>query len=306
MQLIYKGADIMPDVSINKMLYDMYAEGRSDALQIRFNDPKKLWENWSVAIGDEIEFIDNQIKSGKMYIAEITPENGLYSIRALAMPPSLKTITNKAWQGVKFSKVVEEIAGRHGLSAELHGVSDVTYEYLVQDAMQDIAFLQHICELEGCALIIHNNKIVVYNESHIEGQNAQGELFVGIDGDYKYCDGTGFLYGSCKVGSGQYVGEYKANNDAAKIYIPPQAIRVNSEEEAKRYAKNLLRLVNKTACAGGIKNRGLTLDYAPASVVDLRTARAEAWNTKVFITHVQHDFVQCKTKIKFRKPLEGY
>lgn len=305
MQLIYKGSDIMPEVSVNKLFYDMYAERRSDALHIRFNDPKSLWQSWGVSIGDEIELVGERLQSGMMYISEIAPENGLYTIRALAMPPKCKTITNKAWQGVKFSKVVEEIAGRHGMSFELYGVSDVTYDYLVQDQKLDIAFLQYLCELEGCALIVHNNKLVVYNEAFIETQGAQGDLYIGIDGEYKYYNRSAFLYDSSVVSSGQYSGSFKTSNETTREFVPAWHIRLNNNEEAKRYAKNLLRWINKDCCTGYIK-RDLTVDYAPASMLNLKTERAEAWNGKMFVTQVRHDFVHYKTKIAFRRPLEGY
>lgn len=47
--------------------------------------------------------------------------------------------------------------------------------------------------------------------------------------------------------------------------------------------------------------------YAAVSIVTLSTTKASAWNGKIFITKVRHDYVGNKTVLYFRKVrLEGY
>ena len=46
--------------------------------------------------------------------------------------------------------------------------------------------------------------------------------------------------------------------------------------------------------------------YAAASLIRLKTKKAEAWNGKIFVTAVRHDHIRNKSTIFFRKPLEGY
>ncbi len=112
-------------------------------------------------------------------------------------------------------------------------------------------------------------------------------------------------YGSAEVESGGFKGKFTAEGNTSRILRPREPLKVTSDAEATRYAKALLRMANKYSYTGWIEDN-LQLKYAAASVVRITTERQDIWNGPVFITHIRHDYVARKSKIFFRKPLEGY
>lgn len=300
----YKGVDITDSVSINRCYHDMYAEGHADTLHIVFNDNEHKWDGWNPQTNDEIAVGYGAIKTGKMYVHKAKPTNGLFEIVATSAPTSYKDKKSKAWQKVRFNIMAREIAQHHGLAFQSYGVEDVLYDYILQKNESDFAFLHKRCALEGCAFLVYDGTLVLYSQKYMEGLTTSEPLYVGIDSDYSYCDKSGELFGSCSIEQGNYKGSYKAQNGADKVFIPSLDVSLNSNVEADRYAKNLLREANKNAYSGYVYSSILT-GYAAASMARLENERAPSWNGNIFLTHVRNDYGKGTSKLFFRRPLEG-
>lgn len=303
-KVVYKGKDITDDVSINRCYHDMYAEGQADTLHIRFNDDEHTWDGWGAQTDDEISVEYGAIKTGKMFVQNTRPSNGLYEIVATAAPASYKDKKSKAWQKIKLKTMGKEIAGNHGLDFAAYGVEDVLYDYLLQQNESDFSFLHQRCTLEGCAFLVYDGKLVMYSQQYMEGQTADESIYVGPDSDYWYSDQSGELYGECKIEQGKYKGSYKAQNGAERVFVPVLDFPINSNKEADRYAKSLLRKANKSAYTGYVYSTILT-GYAAASMAKIENERAPSWDGDVFLTHVRNDYGRGLSKLFFRKPLEG-
>ena len=304
-QLTYQGVDITDRVSINRCYHDMYAAGRSDELHLRVNDVDALWDSWAPAVGDEIKVDYGSIGTGTMFVASATPMNGVYDIVAQSAPASGFVIHNKAWQKVRFLQLFEEAAARHGLSFSSYGVTDVLYPYMSQNNESDFHFLHRIAQLEGCAFLVYDKRLILYSEAYMEGQEPTETLEVTVDGDYRYSDNRGRRYGSCVIECGLYSGKYAADNGSDKVLRPTNMPAVSSNAEAVRFAKNLLRAQNKECCGGFVRSRILP-GYAAASTVELKNARAPSWDGAVFLYHIRNDYGAGQSKLFFRRPLEGY
>ena len=300
----YKGKEISEDISIITCYHDMYCEARTDTLNIVFDDSEHVWDSWGVKTNDEIAVEYGAIKTGTMFVYSAKPSNGLFEIVATSVPASYKDKKNKAWQKIKFKAMCREIAGNHGLSADFYGVDDVMYSYIMQSNEGDFAFLNRIVQLEGCAFLIYDKKLIVYSEKYMEAKSGD-EIEIGEDTDYEYDDKSGWLFGSCKIEQGKYAGEYTASNGSKKVFIPKLNFTVGNKSDANRYAKNMLRYANKNAYTGYFYSSILT-GYAPASIGNISNERAPSWDGKVFFTHVRNDYAKGKSKIYFRKPLVGY
>ena len=303
-KVIYKGVDITDEVSINRCWHDMYCEGQADTLRIRFNDNEHVWDGWAPHTDDEIEVVYGAIRTGKMFVHRTRPTNGLYEIIATAAPASSREKKNKAWRKIKLLVMGREIAGHHGLEFEAYGVPDVLYDYILQSNEDDFSFLHKRCALEGCAFLVYDGKLIMYAQKYMEEQTASESIYIGIDSDYEYSDQSGQLYGECKIQQGKYKGSYKAGNGAERVFIPSLDISINSDAEAARYAKNLLRQANKNAYTGYVYSSILT-GYAAASMARLENERAPSWDGDVFLTHVRNDYGKGLSKLFFRRPLEG-
>lgn len=304
-QLTYKGTDITDRVSINRCYHDMYAAGQSDELHLRVNDTDNLWDIWAPAIGDEIRVDYGPIGTGTMFVASATPMNGIYDIVAQSAPASGFEVHNKAWQKVRLLHLFEEIAANNGLSFASYGVSDVLYQYVSQNNESDFRFLHRVAQLEGCAFLVYDKRLILYSEAYMEAQEPTELLEVTIDGDYRYTDRRERLYGSCIIECGIYSGRFNADNGSSGILRPQKVPAISSNTEAARFAKNLLRAHNKECCEGFVRSRILP-GYAAASTVELKNARAPSWDGPVFLHHIRNDYGAGNSKLFFRRPLEGY
>lgn len=306
MKLYYNGTDIYNDVSVNYCVHEMHAEKQADTLVLRFNDTKGVWSKWNPAAGDTLRLTEGASNTGKMFIHSMTPENGLFTIRAMATPQSAATRKSRSWEGVRFLQLGNEIAASHGLTFQNYGCADQVYPYLKQENEGDLALFSRLCMLEGCQMLVYDGKLLAYNERYIEGQTPAGTLTVGDNGVFAYQDNRARCYGSCEVSSGGFFGKFKApNTKSTTVLRPEKVIPVTSNAEAARFAKGLLRNANKYGHTGKFSKELLT-GYAAASLLKLSTKKASAWDGTVFVYRVRHDFVGNKSTLYFREPLEGY
>lgn len=303
LQILYNGVDIYDDISVNQCYYDMYAASRSDELVIRFNDTKRMWDVWSPKNNDAIQVINGAADTGKMYIESVQPENGLMTLRGFSIPPTAKNVNNKSWEKVRMSQLAEEIANRHGLGFEMYDVVDQQYEYIAQQNMPDFEFLEHRCSLEGLAFLVYDGALVLYSESALESAEPAETLEIPVDTDYEYSDATIDAFGRSEVVNGGTTGTFSAGGD--KLFRKVLHLKISSQAEANRFAKGLLRYNNKKMVTG-IWTTSLLRKYAAGSVVNITTTGASSWDGPAFLHHVRHDHVMEKTKIFFRKPLQGY
>lgn len=303
--VIYNGVDITKSVTVKRCIHDMFAGDRSDYLHVRFSDIHNQWDAWSPQKGDMIRIDCETISTGTMFVTDAIRKNSLFDIWAQAAPPSGFDPQDKAWQMVRLFQIAEEIAKRHGLTLKTYGVTDHLYSYILQSQQGDFAFLQQRARLEGCAMLIYDDCLILYNERYMEAMPPSETLTIGIGADYEYSDRSMDLYGSCVVASGQYSGQYSAVNGSSRIYRPENLGNVGSKAEAMRFAQNLLRSANKGCCSGSIHTQILA-GYAPASTVILSNSKAPTWDGAVFIDHVRNDYCKDRSKVFFRRLLEGY
>lgn len=306
MKVIYNGVDITRKVYVNKCEHETYAEKRADSLLIRFVDSGNRWNAWQPKSGDTIRYREGAADTGVMHITRITPANGLITFRATAMPPTGATVKSRAWENIRLLRIGEDIAAEHGLKFQAYGVTDRVYAYIRQDNQTDFDFLQTRCLLEGCAMLVYNGKLVVYDEQTRESVRATTRIRIGADGRFEFTDRSGETYDAAEITSGEYAGTFYANGSmTGRILRPRQTIECASNEEALRFAHGILRDANKNAFTGSFRRR-MTCDYAAGSVVEIENVKAGKWNGRVFITRTRTDYVKGETKIFFRKPLEGY
>lgn len=304
-QVVYNGVDITDSVAINRCYHDMYAEGRADSLNIRFNDTAHMWDKWQPKTDDMISIVYGASKTGRMYITDTTPQNGLYEIQALSAPSQAFCRRYKAWAKVTLTQIAQEIAARYGLAYKNYGASDYLYEYILQSNESDLAFLHRRCILESCAFLIYDGTLVLYSQPNLENASPLEVFTVSSDADYHYRDKSSELYGSCRLECGGYVGEYTADAENARVLFPPLLPAVGSSAEAIRFSRGLLRDANKTAYSGYI-NSAIIPHYAAASVILISNARAPLWDGNAFLTHIRNIYSGGQSKMFFRKPLGGY
>lgn len=306
MNIFYNGTDIINDVSVLYCVHDMHAEKEADTLVIRFEDTAGNWSRWAPAPGDEIRLTEEAADTGKMFVHSLRPENGIFTIRAMSMPGSGSTRQSKSWEGVRFFQMGHEIAGKHGLTFQTYGCTDQVYMHLRQENETDFALFSRLCMLEGCQMLIYDGKLLAYNEQYMENQEPAATLEVSEKMNFAYQDTRAAGYGSCEISSGSFYGKFEEPDSArTPVLRPVKALRASSNAEAARFAKGLLRNVNKYGQTGLLSGELMT-DYAAASLLELQNEKASAWDGPAFLYRVRHDYVTRRSTLYFRKPLEGY
>ena len=306
MKLYYEGVDITGKISINRCEHETFAERKSDQLLLRFNDAAGLWNFWKPVRGEKVRLVDGADDTGVMYVTSIQPENGLYTLRAMSMPLSGENVNSRSWEDVRLLQIGQDIATKHGLKFKVYNVTDRMYSYIKQERQTDFEFLHRRCQLEGCAMLIYDGTLIMYDEMQMEAAAATATIKIGADGCFTYFDDSAQSYGSAEIVSGSFRGTYSDKNaNTDRILRPKSAIECTSNTEAARFARGLLRAANKNARTGHFR-RCLTKGIAAASVINIETEKASGWNGKIFVTRTRHDFLTGETKVFFRKPLEGY
>ena len=201
-------------------------------------------------------------------------------------------------------KMLFEIAKRHGLEFESYGVSDHVYEYRKQENEEDFKFFGRLCTLERAALTIYNGKLIAAYEPYLEA--IEPAITIDTTGCYVECEDNSVLsYGSATVSCGPYTGTYKAPGENSRIWVPQKPIKCQSTLEAIRFAAGVLREKNKMLVCGSIEASLMPI-YAPGIMVNILNRQAPSWSGAFYIYKVRHDYGKHKTKIFFRKKLEGY
>lgn len=300
LKVLYKGTDITDAISVNTCIHDMFASSTADTLLLIFNDSNERWDGWAADKEEIIEVVNGVAKTGKMYIDSLIPENGTYTLRASSIPPTADQKNNKSWENVKFLQLAKEIADRHSLGFESYGIEDQLYSYVRQDNEEDFKFLQKRCELESCAFVVYDQKLVVYSEEYLENQESKKTIEVPEDADYSYNDNAIKGLGKLTIKNGNIEGQYISNNGLSKTDTQKIKTYISGTEEANRFAKGIWRQKAKELAVGTLKD-SIMRELSAGSVADIVTSGASSWNGKVFISHVRQDYVNSISKLFFRK-----
>jgi len=303
LQLIYEGKDITGYVDIRKADLTDNAGGELDSLDLVINDTKGYWSQWKPEKNHTVQVKDSGFDTGIMYVDEIGQNRGAIVLRGLPVKQEAKTENVRAWDNVRFLEIARQIASLQSLQLETYGIQDQFYSRVDQYSMSDLQFLAWRCLLEGYSLKVTAGKLVIFSQTYMESQASALTIKPGdIDGNFVYKDKTTQIYSACKITYQGIQGEFSAPG----VYGPTLKffdLAVGNIGEAQRFAKGLLRSKNcmeKTfACTlrfdAGIA-AGNTVELLGFSLAD----------GKYFAHQVIHRFVEGRTGLKLRKPLEGY
>lgn len=302
MNLMYNGVDIYSKVHIKECVYESYCCNHINYLRVLFEDSAHKFDAYGMRQNDLIRIVDGAIDTENMYIDTLHPINCGYEVVARsAKNGTLEKSTNKEWYKVKFKQVMKEIAERHALQCLFYGVTNRTYQVLVQNDEPDFEFASRIAVLEGCVIVIYNNKMIVASESYLE--NSVSNYNIDID-SYDVGIKRGVLYNSCTATDGSTQGTFQINDGF--VAFRKKFDVLHGEEEAERFAMNLLRYRNKNSYIGVVISDELLYSISAGSVVNIISNDYVTANGTAFLYRVRHDLVKGISKIWFRKCLEGY
>lgn len=322
MNIVYNGIDIYDDTDLIYCVYETYSERQADTLTLRFKDENGAWSRWNPQTDDKVQLIEGSCDTGIMFTHSTASENDVFTIRSLSLPQSKSMAMTQAWEGVRLLQIGNLIAQKHGLTFKNFGCKDQVYPYLKQENENDFSFYSGLCTLEGFQMIVYNEQLIVYDETEKDSGMPEYSLDI-IDNNAFVYNKMSSKYRCCEVSAGGYCGKYDIGDTGGLILRPNSIsdaevrvpglmlskkranIQCTSNSEASRFAKGLLRSVNKYSYIGRFTTDLMT-GYAAASVISITNTLANLQNEPVFIYKVRHDFVNAKSTFYFRKVLEGY
>lgn len=305
-ELSYEGRDITADVSIACAWHDMYAEGHADELELRCADTKALWDSWGPKDGDRIRLSDGVATTGELIAESVRPRSSLIAIRSMAVPTEATRERRwKSWEEVRLLQLASEISSRYGLALQTYGLTDRLYSYVDQMGLPDLQFLAKRCAFEGASLLAYDGRLIIYDGLWMDGQAPQGTLDVVAGQDYRFDSDEDHRYGTCKVTDGTTWGTFVADA-AGKTYTKVLSDRISNQAEADRWARGLLRHVNKPTRTLELHTDTLMRQFAAGSVVEIHAPAAASWDGLAVIDHMRHDYVRRRSVLWARQVITGY
>ena len=300
--LKYKDADITSSVSIVQLIHDMYAEEHGDTVMIKFSNSGKLWDKWSPKAGDTLEVESGNAKTGVMYVNSTEPMTGYYTIRASSLPASTEVEESESWEKITKLQLAKDFANKHGLTLKTYGITDRRFEFLRQSSQRDLEFFENLCVLEGDAFLIYDGCMILYNEEQMEKSSPTGTIVV--TGENKFHYEEEMLYSGCKIKNGSKSFTYLQDTSYGYVAEKTVPIYIGSDADAERYAKGVLRYLNKKKKTGYFYSSPIAQDFAAGSVINLKNDAAGSYDGAGFIYHIRNDYTNGKSKIFFRAPVE--
>lgn len=307
MNIIYNDVDITNSVQTTTAQITDNAGGKPDSLTVVFSDTDGLWSKWKPAKNDTVRITHNGFDTGTLFVDELWQRSGSFEIKALSIPQTSKSAHTQGWEKVRLLEIATEIATRHGLTLQSFEITNHLYERVDQQEIADFAFLADFCMLEGYALKINNRSVVIYSESFEEQKPVNPNISVvgnGSINDADFRNKSTDTYQKCIVRSNDpsYIeGEFSDPN----IFGPTikRDLYATNQAEAIRWARGVLRSYNKLMVTGSM---AINLNTNYAAGTSLNVQDIGLFDGKYFIHALVHDFINNKTKLTLRKPLEGY
>lgn len=304
LKIIYSGKEIQDKISIRECVYETHAQGKADSLFIIANDPKGVWDGWNVENESMIELRFKGLKTGKMYITDVSPRAGEIQIEALSIPPTAMQPQSKAWEKIGLKKIAAEIADRHGLETQFFDIDTENHSYISQSNMPDFQFLDMACSLEGASFLVYDKKLIVFDLQKKESQNPLHVIDILPETQLHYSENTENVIKKTVVRNAEHEGVFEIPIEKGRDQTLTITHSIDSPEHANKIAQSMTRRANAD-CETLTFTLDITPEVAAGSVIEIKTQTAPSWDGPIFITSTRHDFARLETKITARKPL-GY
>ncbi|OPJ63681.1 phage late control D family protein [Clostridium chromiireducens] len=327
----YAGVDITKYIESDLLSfkYTDNASENADDIEIELKDESSKWLNdWFPEKGDTIKATINTTNwnkdgdIGSLYCGSFVVDEPEYSgpprrmtIKAISIPSNTNftsTKKSKAWEKINLKSIAQNIADDSGLEIFFDAPSNPYYERKDQSETADMNFLSDLCKKEGFGFKVTDSKIVIFDESKYENQDAIITLDAnsGLINTYKFKTTlTNSSYSGCKVKyknskkgtTIEYLYTIKDLEDNDKVYEVNKV--VGSLDEAKRLAQKTLRGLNKKECTASLNVFG-DLRYLGAVCIQLNGFGK--FTGKYFVDKALHNIPNYNIDLEMHRVLEGY
>lgn len=305
MKLLVNDVDILNNVNLLEAVYEDIATSQANRLFLKFSDADRFWQRWQLSNRDNIRIVENQCDTKELYVHNSNLSRGLCNIFAKSIPCKAVKKVQKTYENVKLSKIAKDVANEIGFIIDIHYMTDHFYKAIVADNITLLSLLKKICLLEGIAIVFYNKTIILFDENKIENMDCTGSLIVENDDVFTVSNSENKLIDECIVKNNDINGKFRINTGNNNALIFTDDTPATTVGEANRFAKGILRNVNKMTRTGSVTTE-LKTEYAAGTIVNLHNDKLRSYDGKIYIYKVRHDFVNNKTKMLFIYIIEDY
>jgi len=324
--LIYEGKDITKDVEdyVVSLVYTDYAHGKSDSLEVTFEDRDRLWQSsWFPEKGAKLKaeiVLTNWNGSGTkklpcgVFTIDEVELNGppdrvnVKAVSALVTTALRLEKHTKAYENTSLRQIANDIAGRHGLQLFFEG-EDVQFKRIDQREESDLAFLKRISEANGFYVKVAEEKLILYESKTFDSRPPVLTLKRGESQikNYRFSSKAFEVYKACEVkywdAEKKEVLTYRFEpEDAPEVgHVLKINERVESRAEAEKRAKAELRKKNRNELTAEITLLG---NPSLSAGLNIRLEGFGVYDGVYAIETARHEVSQgYTTTIKLRKVL---
>ena len=300
----YNSRNIAETSEFNSIIVYDRLGGMFDNLSVSIPKGYKPEEMQDIQKGDTIKADTGGYSSGVMYIDEYSMDDSTFTINALSCVPNTKSPKSRIWRNVQLSEVITDVAKNYGLTVKAYGITDYTYECIVQFNETDLQMLDRLCTREGYAIKTDDDCLIVFDEYTIEHESEPIVIDVeDVRQRYSFSDSGKSAHSftvACYTAKGLisqtfYDETCSTSGDRKRIEY------VSEIGEAQRFARGYLRNINKYRITGNL-SMNINPEISAGTVVEL--TGFDEYNGTYIVYEVSHDIVNKITRLKVRGIVE--
>ena len=299
MELYVNGVDITAtEQSFRSCIYNDYADGHADTLDIVFNDEYDEWKKWNLKKGDTIRVVDD-VDTGKMYVSRISISNGSYGIHAVSTPVSALNVKSSLKERTSLHEIIKEIGEEIGLNVLMYDIENYKYKIVERVKLNSINYLNNILTRESYLLKVYDGKLIIYNEKKIENSDIKvniEEKDLVSEPSFSTSDSTLISDVENRYNS---IDTFVSAPVCGRKLIT--SIPSTSMAESLRFSHAIMRNENKYEYNGVI----CVEDILTAGTVINLSGQFYNWKGRNFVYQVKHDLIRNERKAFIRKPIKG-
>ena len=299
MELYVNGVDITAtEQSFRSCIYNDYADGHADTLDIVFNDEYDEWKKWNLKKGDTIRVVDD-VDTGKMYVSRISISNGSYGIHAVSTPVSALNVKSSLKERTSLHEIIKEIGEEIGLNVLMYDIENYKYKNVERVKLNSINYLNNILTRESYLLKVYDGKLIIYNEKKIENSDIKvniEEKDLVSEPSFSTSDSTLISDVENRYNS---IDTFVSAPVCGRKLIT--SIPSTSMAESLRFSHAIMRNENKYEYNGVI----CVEDILTAGTVINLSGQFYNWKGRNFVYQVKHDLIRNERKAFIRKPIKG-
>jgi len=305
MNLYYNGTDITGNVDMRSAKYTDRAGTTADSIDLVFNDPEGQWSVWNPQPDkDTLRLWHEGVDSGVMSIDRPMARKGVFELGAVSIPQEARGGAFQVWEDIRFIELLKDFAERWGLKLKTYDLPDFCYQRVHHNGEPALSWLASRCMLESCILKVIDDALVVVHVPAMEAKEATAEIALNDHPGWNYESMSHLLCAGVRVVNGKIIGEFQTPDNCIGPILVENRIPALSFGEAQRFAKGIARAANARAHRLTIPI-ALSEQYAAGQIVNV-SAWGAMLNGRWFIAECVHSFIDEKTTLALRRPLEGY